>query len=84
MTKVIELKDLHCALGHMTYKVSGFVSAYKEDNQVKVEAVSLDVVILDNVGETNQMYKLNEVQKANFENRLNQYPQFYQFIETQL
>jgi hypothetical protein len=84
MTKVIELKDLHCALGHMTYKVSGFVSAYKEDNQVKVEAVSLDVVILDNVGETNQMYKLNEVQKANFENRLNQYPQFHQFIETQL
>jgi hypothetical protein len=84
MTKVIELKDLHCALGHMTYKVSGFVSAYKEDNQVKVEAVSLDVVILDNVGEPNQMYKLNEVQKANFENRLNQYPQFHQFIETQL
>jgi hypothetical protein len=84
MTKVIELKDLHCALGHMTYKVSGFVSAYKEDNQVKVEAVSLDVVILDNVGEANQMYKLNEVQKANFENRLNQYPQFHQFIETQL
>jgi hypothetical protein len=30
------------------------------------------------------MYKLNEVQKANFENRLNQYPQFHQFIETQL
>jgi hypothetical protein len=84
MTKVIELKDLHCALGHMTYKVSGFVSAYKEDNQVKVEAVSLDVVILDNVGEANQMYKLNEVQKANFENRLNDYPQFHQFIETQL
>jgi len=84
MTKVIELKDLHCALGHMTYKVSGFVSAYKEDNQVKVEAVSLDVVILDNVGEANQMYKLNEVQKANFENRLNQYPQFHQFIEKQL
>jgi hypothetical protein len=84
MTKVIELKDLHCALGHMTYKVSGFVSAYKEDNQVKVEAVSLDVVILDNVGEANQMYKLNDVQKANFENRLNQYPQFHQFIETQL
>jgi hypothetical protein len=84
MTKVIELKDLHCALGHMTYKVSGFVSAYKEDNQVKVEAVSLDVVILDNVGEANQMYKLNDVQKANFENRLNQYPQFHQFIEKQL
>jgi hypothetical protein len=84
MTKVIELKDLHCALGHMTYKVTGFVSAYKEDNQVKVEAVSLDVVILDNVGEANQMYKLNDVQKANFENRLNQYPQFHQFIETQL
>jgi hypothetical protein len=84
MTKVIELKDLHCALGHMTYKVSGFVSAYKEDNQVKVEAVSLDVVILDNVGEPNQMYKLNDVQKANFENRLNQYPQFHQFIEKQL
>jgi hypothetical protein len=68
----------------MTYKVSGFVSAYKEDNQVKVEAVSLDVVILDNVGEANQMYKLNDVQKANFENRLNQYPQFHQFIEKQL
>jgi hypothetical protein len=84
MTKVIELKDLHCALGHMTYKVSGYVSAYKEDDQVKVEAVNLDVVILDNVGEANQMYKLNEVQKANFENRLNQYPQFHQFIETQL
>jgi hypothetical protein len=84
MTKVIELKDLHCALGHMTYKVSGYVSAYKEDNQVKVEAVSLDVVILDNVGEANQMYKLNDVQKANFENRLNQYPQFHQFIEKQL
>jgi hypothetical protein len=84
MTKVIELKDLHCALGHMTYKVSGFVSAYKQDNQVKVEAVSLDVVILDNVGEANQMYKLNEVQKANFEKRLNQYPQFHQFIEKQL
>ena len=84
MTKVIELKNLHCALGHMTYKVSGFVSAYKEDNQVKVEAISLDVVILDNVGEANQMYKLNEVQKANFENRLNQYPQFHQFIEKQL
>jgi hypothetical protein len=84
MTKVIELKDLHCALGHMTYKVSGFVSAYKENDEVKVEAVSLDVVILDNVGEANQMYKLNEVQKANFENRLNQYPQFHQFIETQL
>jgi hypothetical protein len=84
MTKVIELKDLHCALGHMTYKVSGFVSAYKEDNQVKVEAVSLDVVILDNVGEANQMYKLNEVQKANFETRLTDYPQFHQFIETQL
>jgi hypothetical protein len=84
MSKVIELKDLHCALGHMTYKVSGFVSAYKEDNQVKVEAVSLDVVILDNVGEANQMYKLNDIQKANFENRLNQYPQFHQFIEKQL
>jgi hypothetical protein len=84
MTKVIELKDLHCALGHMTYKVSGFVSAYKENDQVKVEAVNLDVVILDNVGEANQMYKLNEVQKANFENRLNQYPQFHQFIEKQL
>jgi hypothetical protein len=84
MTKVIELKDLHCALGHMTYKVSGFVSAYKEDNQVKVEAVSLDVVILDNVGEANQMYKLNDIQKANFENRLTYYPQFHQFIETQL
>jgi len=84
MTKVIELKDLHCALGHMTYKVTGFVSAYKEDNQVKVEAVSLDVVILDNVGEANQMYKLNDVQKANFENRLNQYQQFHQFIEKQL
>jgi hypothetical protein len=84
MTKVIELKDLHCALGHMTYKVSGFVSAYKENDEVKVEAVSLDVVILDNVGEANQMYKLNDVQKANFENRLNQYPQFHQFIETQL
>jgi hypothetical protein len=84
MTKVIELKDLHCALGHMTYKVSGFVSAYKENDEVKVEAVSLDVVILDNVGEANQMYKLNDVQKANFENRLNQYPQFHQFIEKQL
>ena len=84
MTKVIELKDLHCALGHMTYKVSGYVSAYKEDDKVKVEAVSLDVVILDNVGEANQMYKLNDVQKANFENRLNQYPQFHQFIEKQL
>jgi hypothetical protein len=84
MTKVIELKDLHCALGHMTYKVSGFVSAYKEDNKVKVESVSLDVVILDNVGEATQMYKLNELQKANFENRLNQFPQFHQFIETQL
>jgi hypothetical protein len=84
MTKVIELKDLHCALGHMTYKVSGYVSAYKENDEVKVEAVSLDVVILDNVGETNQMYKLNDVQKANFENRLNQYPQFHQFIEKQL
>jgi hypothetical protein len=84
MTKVIELKDLHCALGHMTYKVSGFVSAYKEDNKVKVEAVSLDVVILDNVGETNQMYKLNEVQKSNFENRLTDYPQFHQFIEKKL
>jgi hypothetical protein len=84
MTKVIELKDLHCALGHMTYKVSGFVSAYKEDNKVNVEAVSLDVVILDNVGEPNQMYKLNDIQKANFENRLNQYPQFHQFIEKQL
>jgi hypothetical protein len=84
MTKVIELKDLHCALGHMTYKVSGFVSAYKEDNKVKVEAVSLDVVILDNVGTPDQMYKLNEVQKANFENRLTDYPQFHQFIEKQL
>jgi hypothetical protein len=84
MTKVIELKDLHCALGHMTYKVSGFVSAYKENDEVKVEAVSLDVVILDNVGEANQMYKLNDIQKANFENRLNQYPQFHQFIEKQL
>jgi hypothetical protein len=84
MTKVIELKDLHCALGHMTYKVSGFVSAYKENDKVKVEAVSLDVVILDNVGEANQMYKLNDIQKANFENRLNQYPQFHQFIEKQL
>jgi hypothetical protein len=84
MTKVIELKDLHCALGHMTYKVSGYVSAYKEDDKVKVEAVSLDVVILDNVGEANQMYKLNDVQKANFENRLNQYPQFHKFIEKQL
>jgi hypothetical protein len=84
MTKVIELKDLHSALGHMTYKVSGFVSAYKENDKVKVEAVSLDVVILDNVGEANQMYKLNDVQKANFENRLNQYPQFHQFIEKQL
>ena len=84
MTKVIELKDLHCALGHMTYKVSGYVSAYKENNKVKVEAVNLDVVILDNVGEANQMYKLNDIQKANFENRLNQYPQFHQFIETQL
>jgi hypothetical protein len=84
MTKVIELKDLHCALGHMTYKVSGYVSAYKEDNKVKVEAVSLDVVILDNVGEANQMYKLNDIQKANFENRLNQYPQFHQFIEKKL
>jgi len=84
MTKVIELKNLHCALGHMTYKISGFVSAYKEDNQVKVEAVSLDVVILDNVGTTDQMYKLNEVQKANFENRLTDYPQFHQFIEKQL
>jgi hypothetical protein len=84
MTKVIELKDLHCALGHMTYKVSGFVSAYKEDNQVKVEAVSLDVVILDNVGEANQMYKLNDIQNANFENRLTDYPQFHQFIEKQL
>jgi hypothetical protein len=84
MTKVIELKDLHCALGHMTYKVSGFVSAYKEDNKVKVEAVSLDVVILDNVGEPNQIYKLNDIQKANFENRLNKYPQFHQFIEKQL
>jgi hypothetical protein len=68
----------------MTYKVSGFVSAYKEDNKVKVESVSLDVVILDNVGEATQMYKLNELQKANFENRLNQFPQFHQFIETQL
>jgi hypothetical protein len=84
MTKVIELKDLHCALGHMTYKVSGFVSAYKENDEVKVEAVSLDVVILDNVGEANQMYKLNDIQKANFENRLNKYPQFHQYIETQL
>jgi hypothetical protein len=84
MTKVIELKDLHCALGHMTYKVSGYVSAYKEDNKVKVEAVNLDVVILDNVGEVNQMYKLNEVQKANFENRLTDYPQFHKFIEKQL
>ena len=84
MTKVIELKDLHCALGHMTYKVSGYVSAYKEDNQVKVEAVSLDVVILDNVGEANQMYKLNDIQNANFENRLTDYPQFHQFIEKQL
>jgi hypothetical protein len=84
MTKVIELKDLHCALGHMTYKVSGFVSAYKENDEVKVEAVSIDVVILDNVGEANQMYKLNDIQKANFENRLNQYPQFHQFIEKQL
>jgi hypothetical protein len=84
MSKIIELKDLHCALGHMTYKVSGFVSAYKENDEVKVEAVSLDVVILDNVGEANQMYKLNEVQKSNFENKLNQYPQFHQFIETQL
>ena len=84
MSKVIELKDLHCALGHMTYKVSGYVSAYKENDKVKVEAISLDVVILDNVGEANQMYKLNEVQKANFENRLNQYPQFHQFIEKQL
>jgi hypothetical protein len=84
MTKVIELKDLHCALGHMTYKVSGFVSAYKDNDEVKVEAVSLDVVILDNVGEPNQMYKLNDIEKANFENRLNQYPQFHQFIETQL
>jgi hypothetical protein len=84
MTKVIELKDLHCALANMTYKVSGFVSAYKEDNQVKVEAVSLDVVILDNVGTPDQMYKLNDVQKANFENRLTDYPQFHQFIETQL
>jgi hypothetical protein len=84
MTKVIELKDLHCALGHMTYKVSGFVSAYKEDNKVKVEAVSLDVVILDNVGIPGQMYKLNDIQKANFENRLTDYPQFHQFIETQL
>jgi hypothetical protein len=84
MSKVIELKDLHCALGHMTYKVSGFVSAYKEDNQVKVEAVSLDVVILDNVGTPEQMYKLNDIQKANFENKLTDYPQFHQFIETQL
>jgi uncharacterized radical SAM superfamily protein len=84
MTKVIELKDLHCALGNMTYKVSGFVSAYKENDKVKVEAVSIDVVILDNVGEANQMYKLNDIQKANFENRLNQYPQFHQFIEKQL
>jgi 1-aminocyclopropane-1-carboxylate deaminase/D-cysteine desulfhydrase-like pyridoxal-dependent ACC family enzyme len=84
MTKVIELKDLHCALGHMTYKVSGFASAYKEDNQVYVEAISLDVVILDNVGTPDQMYKLNDVQKANFENRLTQYPQFHQFIEKQL
>lgn len=83
MKKVIELKDLHCALGNMTYKVSEFVSAYKENNQVKVEAVSLDVVILDNVGEPNQMYKLNDVQKANFENRLTEYPQFHQFIEKQ-
>jgi hypothetical protein len=84
MTKVIELKDLHCALGHMTYKVTGFVSGYKEDNQVKVEAISLDVVILDNVGELNQMYKLNDEQKANFENRITDYPQFHQFIEKQL
>jgi hypothetical protein len=84
MTKVIELKDLHCALGHMSYKVSGFVSAYKEDNKVKVEAVSLDVVILDNIGEPNQMYKLNDEQKANFENRITDYPQFHQFIEKQL
>jgi len=84
MTKVIELKDLHCALGNMSYKVSGYVSAYKEDNKVKVEAVSLDVVILDNVGTPDQMYKLNDVQKANFENRLTDYPQFHQFIEKQL
>jgi hypothetical protein len=84
MTKVIELKDLHCALGHMTYKVSGFASAYKENNKVKVQAVSLDVVILDNVGDANQMYKLNDVQKANFENRITDYPQFHKFIETQL
>jgi hypothetical protein len=84
MTKVIELKDLHCALGHMTYKVSGYVSAYKEDNKVKVEAVSLDVVILDNVGTSDQMYKLNDVQKANFEKRITDYPQFHQFIEKQL
>jgi hypothetical protein len=85
MTKVIELKDLHCALGNMTYKVSGFVSAYRNAfNNVVVESVNLDVVILDNVGEYNQMYKLNEVQKANFENRLTYYPQFHQFIETQL
>jgi hypothetical protein len=84
MTKVIELKDLHCALGHMTYKVTGFVSAYKENDEVKVEAVSLDVVILDNVGEPNQMYKLNDVQKEHFENRLYNYPQFHQYIEKQL
>jgi hypothetical protein len=84
MTKVIELKDLHCALGHMTYKVSGYVSAYKENNKVKVEAISLDVVILDNVGIPDQMYKLNDVQKANFEKRITDYPQFHKFIETQL
>ena len=84
MSKVIELKDLHCALGHMTYKVSGFVSAYKENDEVKVEAISLDVVILDNVGTPDQKYKLNEVQRTQFENKLIDYPQFHQFIETQL
>ena len=84
MTKVIELKNLHCALGNMTYKVSGFASAYKENNKVKVEAVSLDVVILDNVGTPDQMYKLNDVQKANFEKRITDYPQFHKFIEKQL
>jgi hypothetical protein len=84
MTKVIELKDLHCALNHMTYKVSGFASAYKKNNKVKVEAISLDVVILDNVGMPEQMYKLNDVQKAHFENKLIDYPQFHQFIEKQL
>jgi hypothetical protein len=90
MSKIIELKDLHCSLKNMTYKVSGFVSAYRNEyGKIVIEAVNLDVVILDNIsisykGTISQMYKLNDVQKANFENRLNQYPQFHQFIEKQL